>query len=184
MFLSLLIPGPKYTKGNLDVYMQPLIQELKQLWEVGANTYDISKKQNFNLPAAVLWTISDFPAFGMLSGWATAGKKACPYCMEKTKAFWLKHGGKVTWFDCHRQFLPPNHTFRNSKTAFCRNKVEKAHLHTLFQGRNCGNASKNFQRPQTAPMLLNNWRKNLKAGSSKAVYGSFRIGSVCLSVTT
>ena len=96
MFLSLLVPGPKNPKGNLDVYMQPLIEGLKQLWEVGANTYDISRKQNFNLRAAILWTINDFPAYDMLSGWSTAGKKACPYCMDKTKAFWLENGGKVS----------------------------------------------------------------------------------------
>ncbi|XP_021716595.1 uncharacterized protein LOC110684442 [Chenopodium quinoa] len=125
MFLSLLVPGPKNPKGNLDVYMQPLIEELKQLWEVGAHTYDISMKQNFNLRAAILWTVSDFPAYGMLSGWATSGKKACPYCMDKSKAFWLENGCKVSWFDCHRQFLSTNHPFRNSRTAFCRNKVEK-----------------------------------------------------------
>ncbi|XP_056698165.1 uncharacterized protein [Spinacia oleracea] len=124
MFLSLLVPGPKNPKGNLDVYMQPLIEELKQLWEVGAMTYDISSKQNFNLRAALLWTISDFPAYGMLSGWSTAGKKACPYCMDKIKAFWLEHGGKVSWFDCHRQFLPHDHPFQKNKTAFCKNKVE------------------------------------------------------------
>ncbi|XP_021728483.1 uncharacterized protein LOC110695577 [Chenopodium quinoa] len=94
MFLSLIIPGPKNPKGNLDVYLQPLIEELKQLWEVGLPTYDISQKQNFQLKAALLWTISDFPAYGMLLGWTTAGRLACPYCMENTKAFTLKNGGK------------------------------------------------------------------------------------------
>lgn len=39
--------------------------------------------------AAVLWTISDFPAYGMLSGWSTHGRLACPYCMERSKAFYL-----------------------------------------------------------------------------------------------
>ncbi|XP_021755281.1 uncharacterized protein LOC110720552 [Chenopodium quinoa] len=86
MFLSLLVPGPKNPKGNLDVYMQPLIEELKKLWDVGANTFDLSKQQNFTMRAAVLWTINDFPAYGMLSGWSTAGKKACPYCLDKSKA--------------------------------------------------------------------------------------------------
>ena len=62
IFLSLLIPGPKNPKNNLDVYMQPL-------------TYDISKKQKFNLRAALLWTISDFPAYSMLSGWNTFVKR-------------------------------------------------------------------------------------------------------------
>jgi hypothetical protein len=36
-----------------------------------------------------MWTINDFPAYGMLSGWSTHGKLACPYCMENNKAFTL-----------------------------------------------------------------------------------------------
>ena len=46
----------------------PLIEKSKQLWDVGPTTYDISKKQNFNMRATILWTISDFLAYGMLSG--------------------------------------------------------------------------------------------------------------------
>ena len=34
-----------------------------------------------------MWTINDFPIYGMLSGWGTHGRLACPYCMEDTKAF-------------------------------------------------------------------------------------------------
>ena len=30
-----------------------------------------------------MWTINDFPAYGMVSGWSTHGKLACPYCMAK-----------------------------------------------------------------------------------------------------
>ena len=41
MFISLLIPGPKNPKGNLDIYMQPLIDELIQLWNECTMTYDI-----------------------------------------------------------------------------------------------------------------------------------------------
>lgn len=124
LFLSLIIPGPKSPKGKLDVYLQPLVEELKQLWNVGAMTYDVSKKQNFNMKAALLWTVSDFPAYGMLSGWSTAGRLACPYCMENTKSFTLKHGHKQTWFDCHRQFLPEDHVFRKNKSGFTKNKAE------------------------------------------------------------
>ena len=68
MFLSLLIPGPRNPKGNLDIYMQPLIEELIHLWEVEIMTFDIAHKQNFNMKVAVIWTVSDFPAYGMLSG--------------------------------------------------------------------------------------------------------------------
>jgi len=125
IFLSLIIPGPKNPKQNLDVYLQPLVQELHELWEVGLETYDVSLNNNFQLKAALMWTINDFPAYGMLSGWSTAGLKACPYCMEKTKSFSLKHGKKVSWFDCHRQFLPESHPFRKNKRSFFKNKVEK-----------------------------------------------------------
>ncbi|KAL0408293.1 UNVERIFIED_CONTAM: hypothetical protein Sradi_1763700 [Sesamum radiatum] len=73
IFLSLIIPGPANTKRLIDVYLQPLIEELVQLWQVGAQTYDASKKVFFLMRAALMWTINDFPAYGMLSSWSTAG---------------------------------------------------------------------------------------------------------------
>ncbi|XP_052198317.1 uncharacterized protein LOC127805607 [Diospyros lotus] len=102
MFLTVIIPGPSNPKSKIDVFLQPLIDELKLLWHEGVLTYDISTKQNFMMKAALLWTINDFPAYGMLSGWMTSGRLACPYCMENTKAFNLKYGGKTSYFDCHR----------------------------------------------------------------------------------
>ena len=68
LFLSLLIPGPKSPGKNIDIYLRPLIDELKLLWSDGVQSYDASRKQNFNLKAALMWTISDFPAYSMLSG--------------------------------------------------------------------------------------------------------------------
>ncbi|XP_057251810.1 uncharacterized protein LOC130591880 [Beta vulgaris subsp. vulgaris] len=53
MFLSLIISGPKSPKGNPDVFLQPLIEELKLLWEIGLPTYDISNKQNFQMKVAL-----------------------------------------------------------------------------------------------------------------------------------
>jgi len=114
MFLSCLIPGPTNLTKKIDVYLQPLIDDLKQLWSEGVFTYDISTKENFIMRACFMWTINDFPAYAMLSGWGTKGKFACLYCMEDTKSFTLKHGGKSYWFDCDRQFLPTNHPFRRS----------------------------------------------------------------------
>nr|XP_027067486.1 uncharacterized protein LOC113693107 [Coffea arabica] len=74
--LSLLIPGPFAPGNNIDIYLKPLIAELKELWDVGVNTYDASRKENFQLRAALLWTISDFPGYAILSGWSTKGKLA------------------------------------------------------------------------------------------------------------
>ena len=44
--------------------------------------------------------------------------------MENTKAFYLTEGRKNTWFDCHRRWLGPEHTFRRNVTGFIKNCVE------------------------------------------------------------
>jgi len=95
------------------------------LWSSGALTYDISRKQNFLMKAALMWTINDFPAYGMLSGWSTHEKLVCPYCMENNKAFTLANGGKASFFYCHRRFLPLNHRYRKNKKDFFVGRVEK-----------------------------------------------------------
>lgn len=41
------------------------------------------------MKATLLWAISDFPTYGMLSAWSTHGKFACPYCMRNIKSFGL-----------------------------------------------------------------------------------------------
>jgi len=47
LMLSLLIPGPSSPKSSIDIYLEPLIDELKELWEKGFETYDASSKQFF-----------------------------------------------------------------------------------------------------------------------------------------
>ena len=98
MMLSLLIPGPKGPGNANDTYLQPLIHELKQLWEVGVETYDAHSKQNFTMRAAILWTINDFPAYGNLSGWNTKGALACLSCHIETRSRYLYNGKKYYFF--------------------------------------------------------------------------------------
>jgi len=125
MFLSMVIPGPSSLGQNIDVCLRPLIDELAQLWSSGALTYNISRKQNFLIRAALMWIINDFPAYGMLSGWSTHGKLAYPYCIENNKAFTLTNGGKASFFDCHCCFLSYNHRYRKNIKDFFVGKVEK-----------------------------------------------------------
>ncbi|KAG7548238.1 Transposase-associated domain [Arabidopsis suecica] len=122
LFLTILNSGPNHPRGSLDVFLQPLIEELKELWSTGVDAYDVSLNQNFNLKAVLMWTISDFPAYSMLSGWTTHGKLSCPICMESTKSFYLPNGRKTCWFDCHRRFLPHGHPLRRNKKDFLRGK--------------------------------------------------------------
>ncbi|XP_055961834.1 uncharacterized protein LOC126681490 [Mercurialis annua] len=122
MFLTILVPGPGNPKNHMDIFLQPLIAELNQLWKSGIRMYDIQKRQNFQMRAALMWIINDFPAYSMLSGWSTLGRLACPYCMEITEAFTLPESGKQSWFDCHRKFLPTGHHFRRNVTEFRKGK--------------------------------------------------------------
>jgi hypothetical protein len=80
----MLIPGKKSPGMNIDVYLRPIIYELKELWNNGVDIRDVKEKENFTLRAMLLWTIDDFPAYAMLSGWSTKGKIACPYCHKDT----------------------------------------------------------------------------------------------------
>ena len=54
ILMSLLIPGPNAFGNDIDVYLQPLINELRELWEDGVNAFDASSNQNFNLHVALL----------------------------------------------------------------------------------------------------------------------------------
>ncbi|KAI5348688.1 hypothetical protein L3X38_001575 [Prunus dulcis] len=49
----------------------------------------------FTLRAAVMWTVNDFPACAMVSGWSTKGYMACPVCKEDVTSGW--HAGKVCY---------------------------------------------------------------------------------------
>lgn len=69
--LSMIIPGSHTVGNNIDVYLQPLIKELNELWGAGVDTFDSSKDEIFKMRAALMWTVSDFPGLDILSGWNT-----------------------------------------------------------------------------------------------------------------
>ncbi|GKA31391.1 reverse transcriptase domain-containing protein [Tanacetum coccineum] len=83
--LTLLIHGPKSPEKDIDVYLRPLIDDLKVLWaHAGVKTIDAATGKTFDMRAMLLWTINDFPARSSLSRWSQKGYKACPTCNEDT----------------------------------------------------------------------------------------------------
>lgn len=67
--------------------------------------------------ASLLWTISDYPAYGDLSGWKTGGAVGCPSCNSDTCSEWLPNGNKHCYM-CHRRFLPLYHKWRYDGRTF------------------------------------------------------------------
>ncbi|KAL6284249.1 hypothetical protein ACE6H2_015178 [Prunus campanulata] len=84
MMLTLLIFGPKQPGNDIDVYLEPLIDDLKSLWDGIRGVYDAHIEEYFTLRGVLLWTIIDFLAYGNLSGCVVKGYKACPICGDDT----------------------------------------------------------------------------------------------------
>jgi len=59
----------------------------------------------------------------MLYGSSINGQLACLVCMKQQKALRLRNGGKFSWFDCHRCFLPMNHAFKRNRRAFRKGRI-------------------------------------------------------------
>ncbi|GJS35895.1 putative transposase-associated domain-containing protein [Tanacetum coccineum] len=115
IMLSVLISG--YPGNDIDVFLEPLVDDLHTLFETGVDTYDVSTKDNFNLRAVVLWTINDYPALGTLCGCPYSGFKGCVVCGKDTNCVRLSASSKQSYVG-HRRYLPYNHPFRKQKKAF------------------------------------------------------------------
>jgi hypothetical protein len=115
--LSLLIPGRYGPGSDMDVFLEPLINDLLDMFNKGVRTYDALEREFFQLRPAVLWTITDFPGLSYASGSVTAGGAACPDCHSETCSFTLGNGSKTCYMD-HRRFLNENHPFRFDADKF------------------------------------------------------------------
>ena len=74
IFLTLIIPGPKYPGKNMDVYMQPLKEELQQAWDEGFKTYDAASKKTFTMHVWYQYSMHDLPAYALFAGFCVHGK--------------------------------------------------------------------------------------------------------------
>jgi hypothetical protein len=133
IFLSLVILGHQELKKQMNIFLRPLIKEVKELWQ-GVDEHDSHLKCQFILCPAYLWSIHDYLAYDKFVGWCVHGQLNCPICMDDSIASRLEHDRKVTFFDCHQSFLPLNHPFRCDKWSFLKgNSVRNGQpgLHSL-----------------------------------------------------
>ena len=130
IMLGLLIPGPDaITADRIDVYLCPLIEELKELWEEGVMCYDAARwrgEARFTLRAMLLWCIHDFLAYAMLAGVTNKGYCACPVCGPNTPSRYSEHLSKVVYGGRHRRWLPVDHPFRFDVNVFSTEEVDPA----------------------------------------------------------
>lgn len=87
-----------------------MIRELRKVWE-GVDGYS---KENFELRAALMWTINYSSAYANLFDWSTKGCVASLVCMNSTHSIWLKHSRKFSYMG----WLQHNHPYKFQKDLF------------------------------------------------------------------
>ncbi|WVZ76715.1 hypothetical protein U9M48_024667 [Paspalum notatum var. saurae] len=74
--MCLLIPGKESLGKDIDLFLEPLIEELLELWR-GVSILDALTGKSFDLHVAVIWCIHDYIALNTLSSRVTRGYYAC-----------------------------------------------------------------------------------------------------------
>ena len=75
--LTLLNPGLNAPRKDIDVFLRPLVDGLKELWDEWVIVYDVASKTSFWMRAVLLMTVNDFLARSSLFGWSGQGYLAC-----------------------------------------------------------------------------------------------------------
>ena len=115
IMLALLIPRKEsVTSDVFDVYLEPLVEELLELW-AGVPAYDCTTNAGskaFQLQAMVIWTMHDFPGYGTIGEFAHQGFAACSWCGAELGA---EHSTKLRkcTFGSTRRWLPEDHPYRS-----------------------------------------------------------------------
>ena len=113
----LLIPGKHSPNGsNIDVYMKPVIDQLNQLWWPGvwADDHNIPPEltRRFRLRGCLMWTINDWPGYGLLSGMAHAGYAGCPPCGPEVTSRYSRELHKCLYTGSRRWLRSRQHPYR------------------------------------------------------------------------
>jgi len=84
-----------------------------------------------------MWTINDFPGYGMVSGWSTHEKLAYPYCMKNNKAFMLTNDDKASFFTVTDVSCQRITSTKRTKMSFLLVELKRLLHHCIFQMKNC-----------------------------------------------
>jgi len=113
LLLTILISGPTQLRVGTDVFLEPLMQDMKILWETGVQMLDEYCKESFTRRAIIYVTINDCPALFTLSR-QFKGKLGCVVCIDGTAHVYLTASKKIAYMR-HRRFLSKEHRYRQKK---------------------------------------------------------------------
>ena len=112
-FVTILISGQVQPRVDMDVFFEPLMEEMKMLWIQGVQMMAEYRKDSFTLRAIIFVTINDYPTLFTLSG-QFKGKVGCVVCIDGTHYVSLNASKKIVYMR-HRRFLSKGHRYRLKK---------------------------------------------------------------------
>jgi hypothetical protein len=83
MMFSISISGPKQPGDRIDVYLRPLVDDLKKLWRPSVDVWDEFKREDFRLHGMLFTTINDLPAHSNMSKQSKRMGEACLTAVRK-----------------------------------------------------------------------------------------------------
>jgi len=89
LLLTILISRPTQFGVDMDVFLEPLMQDMQTLWEVGVDMIDAFRKETFTLRAII----------------------GCVECIDGTWHVSLPASNKIVYMR-HRRWLPADHKYR------------------------------------------------------------------------
>ena len=96
LLLTMIISGPKQSGNDIDMFLEPLMEDMKILWEDGVKMMDTSLKKEFTLKAIIFVTITNYPGLFSLSG-LIKGKSGCVVCIDGTCYTYLSASKKMVY---------------------------------------------------------------------------------------
>ena len=120
LMFSLIIPKKKsVTSDTIDVYLEPLYDELVKLWK-GIEAIQMLRDNDsiqFTLRASLLLMIHDLPAYGTLNSLNVHGYNGCPACIFKP---FVRHSSSLhkCIYCGHCSYIKMEHPYSRQKFMF------------------------------------------------------------------
>jgi hypothetical protein len=94
--LSILVQGPKQAGIDIDVFLEPLMEDIANLWNEGVRMWDQYQQEYFMLKEIIFVCIYDAPGGFTVSG-QTKEKSGCPVCLDGTASVYLPSYRKLVF---------------------------------------------------------------------------------------
>ena len=97
LMLSILIQGPKQAGTDIDVFLEPLMEDMAKLWNEGVRMWDQYQQEYFTLYAIIFVCIHDAPRGFTVSGQTKGKSGTCPICIDGTTSVYLSSSRKLVY---------------------------------------------------------------------------------------